>query len=102
MEFDSRLFNAYLAKPLKRSFLFDTLVGVFDSSRIPISTATVKPTFDTQFADQHPLRILLAEDNVVNQKLALRLLEQMGYRATWHPTASKPLNHWNAKPDDDY
>ncbi|AXI54187.1 hypothetical protein C1J05_06500 [Sulfitobacter sp. JL08] len=77
------LFSAYLAKPLRQSQLFDTLVTLFapEKSKSPVKKPGEKPKADPDLAARHPLRILLAEDNLVNQKLALRLLEQMGYRA---------------------
>ena len=77
------LFNAYLAKPIRQSSLFDALVGLLASGAAPKAAAAPaeKPRIDPGMAARHPLRILLAEDNVVNQKLALRLLQQMGYRA---------------------
>ena len=78
------LFAATLAKPLRQSQLFDTLVSLLadQAEAAPrVSAGPAKPRMDAQMAERHPLRILLAEDNVVNQKLALRLLSQMGYRA---------------------
>ncbi len=75
------LFKAALAKPLRQSQLFDTLMTLLSPNVAPRTAAPVKPTMDVGMAQRHPLRILLAEDNVVNQKLALRLLQQMGYRA---------------------
>ena len=75
------LFSAYLAKPLRQSQLFDTLVNLFAHDEVAKPRAApAKPTMDPGMAQRHPLRILLAEDNVVNQKLAMRLLQQMGYR----------------------
>jgi signal transduction histidine kinase/DNA-binding response OmpR family regulator/tetratricopeptide (TPR) repeat protein len=75
------LFNAYLAKPLRQSQLFDTLITLLAHDAMPKAAAVVRPRLDARMAERHPLRILVAEDNVVNQKLALRLLQQMGYRA---------------------
>jgi signal transduction histidine kinase/CheY-like chemotaxis protein len=75
-------FAATLAKPLRQSQLFDTLVSLLIKDAAPkAAAAAAKPRMDADMAKRHPLRILLAEDNVVNQKLALRLLQQMGYRA---------------------
>ncbi len=79
---DETLFAAYLTKPIKQSQLFDTLAGLFvDAKPRAQKTITGRFKLDFDFASRNPLKILLAEDNAVNQKLALRLLEQMGYRA---------------------
>ena len=76
------LFDAYLGKPIHQSQLFDTLVGLLAQETAPkAAAAPAKARLDPEMATRHPLRILLAEDNVVNQKLALRILQQMGYRA---------------------
>jgi CheY-like chemotaxis protein len=75
------MFAATLAKPLRQSQLFDTLVTLLVQDAAPRKPEAAKPKVDATLAARHPLRILLAEDNVVNQKLALRLLQQMGYRA---------------------
>jgi CheY-like chemotaxis protein len=71
---------AYLMKPLTPSSLFNTLVGIFEQEIVPIETAVpTTPAPDVPLGQQLPLRILLAEDNAVNQKLAVRLLQRLGY-----------------------
>jgi CheY-like chemotaxis protein len=75
-------FAAYLTKPLKPSGLFNALTAVFAGRPAALApVASGKPALDPEMARWLPLRILLAEDNAVNQKLALRLLERMGYCA---------------------
>jgi CheY-like chemotaxis protein/HPt (histidine-containing phosphotransfer) domain-containing protein len=67
--------NAYLSKPVKHSDLLDALVTAFGVStrRPPASSRPVR-------ARVRPLRILVAEDNLVNRKLVTRLLQKRGHR----------------------
>ncbi|MBI1731020.1 PAS domain S-box protein [Candidatus Acetothermia bacterium] len=78
-------FVAHLTKPVKPSQLFDAIATVFTATgkKRPYASAAkrTKPKLDSTLGERHPLHILLAEDNAVNQKVALRLLDQMGYRA---------------------
>jgi CheY-like chemotaxis protein len=73
------LFDAVLNKPVKEAQLLDALSAIFGAQSS--AAAVDKPVVDNVMGQRHPLRILLAEDNTVNQKVALKILDKMGYRA---------------------
>ncbi|MFN8133527.1 MAG: PAS domain S-box protein [Solirubrobacteraceae bacterium] len=77
---DALGFAAYLHKPIKASALFDALASIFGSDAVEAAAGPALPAADHELAARHPLRILLAEDNAVNQKVATRMLAKLGYR----------------------
>ena len=75
-------FAAYLNKPVKQSQLYNILIQILaeqplKAAPFPTPSSESKP----ELAPIRPLRILLAEDNVVNQQVALFILQRLGYRA---------------------
>jgi PAS domain S-box-containing protein len=74
------LFDVSLTKPAKPGQILDALVRVLTRGQGMASRARHSAP---PIADQtvHRERVLLAEDNVVNQKVALRMLERLNYRA---------------------
>jgi CheY-like chemotaxis protein len=76
--------DAYLVKPVKQSRLFDCLVSVLGHAAAehvftkPVANAPAAPQ-DDDLANARHVRILIAEDNVVNQKVALAQLKGLGF-----------------------
>ena len=70
-------FSAQLAKPIKASQLYNALLSALAE---PVTERAAVEVRDSA-PESSSLRILLAEDNAVNQKVALRILGKLGYRA---------------------
>jgi PAS domain S-box-containing protein len=68
--------QGYLRKPVTRSELFDGLVGVFASAKRAAQQARKQETPDQA---ARPVRVLLAEDNPVNQRVAATMLRRRGH-----------------------
>ncbi|EIS3738540.1 response regulator [Aeromonas hydrophila] len=72
---DTAGFDRVLVKPVCASVLFDTVIGLFGQQASPL---TFKPPQATHHYRFDGLRILLAEDNELNQQVALELLRAVG------------------------
>lgn len=73
---------ATLIKPIKQSKLYNILVRVLDGSshqNQPIKYSSTP--YSNNIAATSPLKILVAEDNIVNQKVITNILKRLGYRA---------------------
>ena len=99
---DGGEFAAFLLKPVRASQLYNALVGILATEERPAQREPVADTrqFDSGMGQRQPLRILLAEDNAVNQKLALRLLERLGYRADVAANGLEALEALRRQPYD--
>jgi signal transduction histidine kinase/CheY-like chemotaxis protein len=86
--------SAYLVKPIRQGELLDAICQVLDK------TAQKEPaplvTRHTLQEEKHRIHILLAEDNVLNQTLAIRILEKRGYSVTLAPNGQAAFDTFQA------
>ncbi len=67
------------SKPVRVAQLFETLRRAFTNAKSP-TERTVAPRLNPRQAADQPLQILLCDDNPINQKVAVRILQQLGYK----------------------
>ena len=73
-------FVAALAKPVHFQQLHGILATSLKGGKVTNKLLRSTGRIDSGFGQRRPLRLLLAEDNIINQKVATRILSQMGYR----------------------
>jgi CheY-like chemotaxis protein len=74
------LFSSVLTKPIKQQQLFKIVQMELKQIKVEAVEVQQKGLLSEDFAIQHPLNILIAEDNLINQKLAMRVLNKLGYQ----------------------
>ena len=99
-EFAAAAFASCLTKPLKPTQLLEVLVRTVSGTKPAAATTTSGAKLDPKLAARLPLRVLLCDDNSINQKVAVRLLQQMGYKPDVAVNGLKALERLDAQPYD--
>lgn len=94
-------FTAFLNKPIKQSHLYKVLIQLLVGQPSQLRAVPSRlELVDSKLAQRLPLRILLAEDNLVNQKVGVCLLQQLGYEADVVSNGLEVLEALNHQPYD--
>jgi two-component system sensor histidine kinase/response regulator len=98
-------FDGFISKPLRRDRLFPMLRVVLVEKGEPKAAGDVSgPTISTQYSVRenikHSVRILLAEDNIINQKLARMMLTKAGYEVEVVDNGRVAVERFESNPDD--
>jgi CheY-like chemotaxis protein/HPt (histidine-containing phosphotransfer) domain-containing protein len=99
-DFARAAFAACLTKPLKPAQLCEVLLRAVSGLKPAAGPAPPTAKLDPTLAARLPLRVLLCDDNLINQKVALRLLQQMGYRAHLASNGAEALSALDRQPYD--
>src|SRR5260370_15034214 len=98
------IINAVLVKPVRQSQLLHTLATAWsrhlkqtpaERSQEPRPMGDMKAVLNARLAGA-PVRVLIAEDNVVNQKVACRMLEKLGLRADVASNVREPVARFDS------
>ncbi len=95
-------FNAFLTKPTRRAMMLKTLAKILsspDDNSIPKEEKELITQYSIREDIKHSSRILLAEDNLVNQKLATMMLSKAGYTVQVAANGRLAVESYTQNPD---
>jgi signal transduction histidine kinase len=72
--------SLYVFKPVRPSQFYDAFSRTIEGRTKQEKKAPASSEFDGEMASRLPLQILLADDNIINQKVGTKMLEKLGYR----------------------
>ncbi len=95
------LFRSILTKPIKQEMLCKMIINELRGKTKPVTELqSAKQKLSIDFSKEHPLKILVAEDNLVNQKLTLKILSKLGFEAALAENGSVAVEMANQQPYD--
>jgi len=91
---------AFVNKPVKPAQFFEVLTRAFSNTKSLPEPVSPPVKAEETLASRQPLRVLLCDDNTINQKVAVRILQQLGYEPDLAANGREALEALDRKPYD--